>query len=90
MNQLFRPAAPAPDMAMSSPARDPRRPAGSVATVEYDDGDPATVAVASSRPEPAPAQRSAASDTPSTPLALVPRAAATDYDDGDPATIVCG
>ena len=89
MNQFSRSKGTAPGTCLSSPARDPRRSISSNATVEYDDGDPATVAVAANRPETAALQRFAASRTPGTPLASVPRVATIDYDDGDPATIVC-
>ena len=89
MNQFSRSKGTAPGTWLSSPARDPLRSINSNATVEYDDGDPATVAAAANRPETAASQSSEASRTPGTALASVPRAAAIDYDDGDPATIVC-
>ncbi len=65
---------------------------GMAASVEYDDGDPATIvpAIRGARSVPAGSAHAAwAGDgaTAGFDLASVARAASVDYDDGDPATI---
>lgn len=89
MNQIFRSAGWTDDRRRDSSVRDPQATTGTVATVEYDDGNPATIAVPVRRSDPVAAPRPAAANAPTTPLALEPRIASTDYDDGNPGTIVC-
>jgi hypothetical protein len=83
MNQIRTPARPDSTRAIS----DSRR-----VTIEYDDGDPATIAPRDARPTERTVARRPT--TPArcfrAPLAEIERGGGTDYDDGNPATIVTG
>lgn len=83
MNQIRNPATPDTDRAIS----DSRR-----MTIEYDDGNPATIAPHEARPMVRSADIRA--DAPAccfrAPLAEIERGGAIEYDDGDPGTIVTG
>lgn len=86
MNQIRNPATPDSNRAIS----DSRR-----VTIEYDDGNPATIAPRDDRRMEIGTDREADRASIPTrcfraPLAEIERGGGTEYDDGNPATIVTG
>lgn len=96
MNQLRKPAMPEENRSIGTPISEPgiEHRAISAGTVEYDDGNPATIV-----PDmEARAMRDRAGDRGEAtgpcafraPLADIDRCTAVEYDDGNPATIAAG